>query len=403
MASIKLKHSGGNGVIIAAPSSNPASDKTLTLPSDVDGTVVSKDSSNSLQNITGINGGQLGNRNLIINGGMICSQRGSSFASITNAFCLDRFKFRNNNGISGTFTVSQSTDTPDGFGNSLKVDVGTADAAIAAAEVMWIGYKFEGQDLQQLAKGTSGAKKSVLSFYVKTNKTGQYSVLLHDNDNSRMFSTSYTVSNTNWNRYTIDVAADTTGAYGNDNASSLEIYWYLGAGSDRTSGTLTNAWAAYADANVAAGQVNFADSTSNEFYITGIQYEVNESGVATEFEHKSFGQELALAKRYYQQYPQNPADAYGPIGVGRIRSGTNAQVVLTFPEMRSSPSVAKSGNLRVLHAATATVVNSVAGSHLARTTVFIEPIVSSGLAQGEGCILTADNDSSGKVTLTAEL
>ena len=77
MASIKLKHSGGNGVIIAAPTSNPASDKTLTLPSDVDGTVVSKDSSNSLQNIAGINGGQLGNRNLIINT-MLVAQRGTS-------------------------------------------------------------------------------------------------------------------------------------------------------------------------------------------------------------------------------------------------------------------------------------------------------------------------------------
>ena len=81
MASIKLKHSGGNGVIIAAPTSNPASDKTLTLPSDVDGTVVSKDSSNSLQNITGINGGQLGNRRLTINGDMRIAQRGTSFTA----------------------------------------------------------------------------------------------------------------------------------------------------------------------------------------------------------------------------------------------------------------------------------------------------------------------------------
>ena len=81
----------------------------------------------------------------------------------------------------------------------------------------------------------------------------------------------------------------------------------------------------------------------------------------------------------------------------------NVQMVITFPEMRSSPSVAKSGNLRILHAGTATTVNSVAASHLARTTAFIEPLVTSGLTQGEGCILTADNDSTGKITLTAEL
>ena len=90
MASIKLKHSGGNGVIIAAPTSNPASDKTLTLPSDVDGTVVSKDSSNSLQNIAGINGGQLGNRNLIINGAMQVAQRGTSSVGSNEYGSVDR-------------------------------------------------------------------------------------------------------------------------------------------------------------------------------------------------------------------------------------------------------------------------------------------------------------------------
>ena len=279
----------------------------------------------------------LSNRNMVINGGMVCSQRGSSFANITNAYCLDRYKFRNNNGVTGTFTVSQSTDTPDEFGNSLKVAVGTADAAIASGEQFYLGTKLEGQDLQRLAKGTSGAKKSVLSFYVKTNKTGQYSVLLYDNDNTRMFSTSYTVSNANWNRYTIDVPADTTGAYGNDNGSSLEIYWYLGLGSDKQSGSFQTTWTAYTAANTGPGQVNFADSTSNEFYITGIQYEVNESGVATDFEHpRSFGDELARCQRYY--YRITPL-ANGFYGVGNVDQSNNGQILIIFPTtMRVKPS-----------------------------------------------------------------
>ena len=284
----------------------------------------------------------LSNRNIILNGGMTCSQRGSSFSNLTNHYCLDRFKFRNSNGISGTFTVSQSTESPDGFGNSLKVDVASADSAIGAAEVFNVGTKLEGQDLQRLAKGTSGAKKSVLSFYVKTNKTGQYTVLLYDYDNNRMFSTSYTVSNTNWNRYTIDVAADTTGAYGNDNGSSLEIYWYLGLGSNRTSGTLTNAWAAYSAGNVGPGQVNFADSTSNEFYITGIQYEVNESGVATDFEHRSYVEEVQRCRRYYQKFAAF-SDHYH-FGVARAESNT-ARTGLVIPvPMRAAPTVACNGS-----------------------------------------------------------
>ena len=92
MASIKLKHSGGNGSYHSCSNfRNPASDKTLTLPSDVDGTVVSKDSSNSLQNIAGVNGGQLGNRNLIINGAMNVAQRGTSLTTASGYHTVDRF------------------------------------------------------------------------------------------------------------------------------------------------------------------------------------------------------------------------------------------------------------------------------------------------------------------------
>ena len=135
--------------------------------------------------------------------------------------------------------------------------------------------------------------------------------------------------------------------------------------------------------------------------MTGVQLEVGD--VATEFEHKSYNQELALCKRYYQQFPQSPADAYGPIASGRIRNSTNAHLIVFFPEMRSSPTVTKSGNLRILHADTSSGVNSVASSHMAKNIIFIEGIVSSGLTMGQGCIMTANNDSSGKITLSAEL
>ena len=288
----------------------------------------------------------LSNRNLVINGSMICSQRGSSFASITDAYCLDRYKFRNNNGVTGTFTVSQSTDTPDEFGNSLKVAVGTQDTALAAGESFHISTRLEGQDLQRLAKGTSSAKKSVLSFYVKTNKTGTYAVMLYDVDNNRQFSTTYTVSNANWNRYTIDVPADTTGAFGNDNERSLDIYWYLGAGTNFTGGSLASSWQTYAAASEAVGQVNFAESASNEFYITGVQYEVNESGVATDFEHRSFAQELALCLRYYEKtYPYGVAlggsnSFTGYISTcGSSNAGGSMVLPIYFAEKRTTPTI----------------------------------------------------------------
>ena len=263
----------------------------------------------------------LSNRNKVINGGMIVNQRGDQSATGSEGyFACDRFKTVN--GCGAQVAISQSTDTPDGFGNSMKWDCTTADTSIAASDFFIIRYSFEGQDLQDMQKGTSSAKKVVLSFYAKATKTGTYIVELIDHDNSsRHVNKSYTISDTNWNRYTISFPADTTGTIDNDNARSMDINFWLVAGSTYNSGTLQTAWGADTNANRAVGQVNAMDSTSNDFFLTGVQLEVDQtgSGVATDFEHRSFGQELTLCQRYYQQYvnpcitgviPDNGSKAY---------------------------------------------------------------------------------------------
>ena len=239
----------------------------------------------------------LSNRNLIINGAMQVAQRGTSFAdSASGSYTLDRFLIQNSSGTPA-FTITQDTDAPIGFNNSLKVACTTADASPAAGSFSRIRYSVEAQDLQPLAKGTSSAKAQTLSFYVKTNKTGVYTVFIFDDDNTRMMSASYTVSDTNWNRYTISIPADTTGAMADDNGAGYVIHWGLSLGSNRTSGSLASTWAAYTQANEHVGNVNFADNTSNVWAITGVQLEVG--SVATDFEHRSFGQELALCQRYF--------------------------------------------------------------------------------------------------------
>ena len=309
--------------------SNSATSDAITLASD--GTCTA--------NITN----NLSNRNLIINGAMQVAQRGSTFAAIAhNAYSLDRYKFTHSG--SAVYTISKSTTSPDYFANSLKIVPTTADTSIAATDYSRFLTVLEGQDLQQFAKGTSSAKKAVLSFYVKTNKTGTYSLFYFDSNNNRQFNATYTVSNTNWNRYTIPIAADTTGAFTNNNNAALEIYWHLVAGSNRTSGSLDATWNSYTSAKEAAGHnVNFADSTSNEFYITGIQLEVDHtsSGKATDFEHRSFGQELDLCKRYFQVLVRGSdgVSGYAFLGVGAAYSSVQAEVPMRWEkEMRSFPS-----------------------------------------------------------------
>ena len=253
--------------------------------------------------ITSVGGGQLSHRNKIINGAMIVSQRnGTSVVTGVNAtgYRIDRWTHQIAS-INSAFSVSQSTDSPDGFANSYKIDVTTADTSLAAAHAHFFRQKIEGQNLQDFAKGTSSAKQFALSFYVKTTKTGVYTVELYDVDNNRAISKIFTVADTNWNRYTIIFPADTTGAFGNDNGNSLVLQFWLSAGSNYTTGTFNNsAWGSVSGkARVSSSNVNFGDSTSNDWYLTGVQLEVGDT--ATTFEHRSHAEELELCKRYYQQ------------------------------------------------------------------------------------------------------
>ena len=241
-------------------------------------------------------------RNIIINGDMSIAQRSTSVASITGTAYNTIDRFQTNISSMGTWTQSQSTDVPtgQGFSKSLKMDCTTADASPAASDVVNVRTKFEGQNLQYLKKGTSSAQSLTLSFWVKSNKTGTYIAELYDTDNNRQISQSYTISSANtWENKTVTFAGDTTGAFTNDNAESLRCTFYLGAGSDWTSGTLSTSWQSYVLADRAVGQVNLADSTSNEWYITGVQLEAGTT--ASDFEFLPHDVNLQRCFRYCQK------------------------------------------------------------------------------------------------------
>ena len=233
---------------------------------------------------------------------MDVAQRGTSQASAGDASgtydTVDRFAFANQN--MGAFTISQDTDVPSaqGFAKSLKLDCTTADASPATSDYLIFLQRFEGQNLQYLKKGTSSAQSLTLSFWVKSNKTGTYIAELRDNDNSRSISKTYTInSSSTWEKKTITYDGDTTGAFDNNNAASLNVQFWLGAGTNFTSGTLATSWASITNANRAVGQVNLADSTSNEWYITGVQLEAGQ--VASDFEFLPYDVNLRRCQRYF--------------------------------------------------------------------------------------------------------
>ena len=278
-------------------------------------------------------------RNIIINGDQSIAQRGTSTASLSSGATFgatDRFKLY---GVTfGTWTMSQSTDVPtgQGFVSSLKMDCTTANGSLSSDSQAQISQGIEGQNLQYLKKGTSNAESLTWSFWTKSNKTGTYICQIRDIDNSRSISKSYTISSADtWEKKIITFPGDTTGALGNDNDKSFEIRWWLVAGTNFTSGTLATSWASETNANNAVGQVNLADSTSNEWYVTGAQLEAGK--VASDFEFLPTDVNLRRCMRYYQE-PNKGYRMDNYVGSCYNTAKAYGQTTLSVP-MRTQPSV----------------------------------------------------------------
>ena len=351
--------------------------------------------------------GQLSHRNIVVNGAMTVSQRGTSETGITGAKFAnapDRFKIEG--GSYGTITVSQSTDSPNGFANSYKVDVTTANGSLSSGSYLELVHKLEGQDVQSFAKGTSDAKQFALSFHVKTTKTGTYVVLVIDHDNSRMVSKTYTVSDTNWNKYELIFPADTTGAFGNDNNLSLSIKFVLVAGTTFTSSSLQTTWGAVSNGPSRTGQVNFADSTSNDWYLTGVQLEVGP--VVTPFEHRSRGDELQRCRRYYQVLvDQADSGSEKSFAIACAYSSTSMHSThLLSPEMRTVPTLdytTGSSYYRAFNNGTSDYFDEftlVGNSHINAVDLMVSSALS--VTQGAAVLIRTSNNAS-RIAFTAEL
>jgi len=293
-----------------------------------------------------------GRRNIVINGAMQVAQRATSVTDLGNSAgykTVDRFKVNcdTGNATAGRFTMSQVTDIHDGFTNAIKLDCTTADTSIAAGEQLTLETSFEGQDLQQLKKGTSDAEKITISFYVKGNGNATYMLEVKDGDNDRLNHHQFAVTSS-WNRISVTLAGDTTGALDNDNAESLELRFWLHAGSNYTSGSYTeNTWASQTHANRAVGISSFFSSTDNTFFITGLQMEVGSQ--ATPFEHRSFGEEQRLCQRYAIVYSKNGQPNMGQkaIGTGASTNSSGAYQAFIFPQvtMRAVPTLTVGGSV----------------------------------------------------------
>tara|TARA_Y100000356_G_scaffold5932_1_gene4446 strand:+ start:431 stop:1465 length:1035 start_codon:yes stop_codon:yes gene_type:complete len=246
--------------------------------------------------------GSLASPNLLINGDMAISQRATSLSGQTGTSirCVDRFNIVE--GADAAFDVAQSSTAPDGFNNSLKIDTATADSSLASTQYASVYQRLEGLDVQQLLFGTSSAKFVTLSFYVRSNVTGTYSVTMSLADASSGYqSQTYSISSANtWEKKTITFIGDTTTAIPDDNTNAFAIDWCLGSGTGYTSGGATGqAWSNDVTKYFGGHAVNIMSSTDNEWLLTGVQLEIGE--VATPFKYESHEYNLQRCQRYYEE------------------------------------------------------------------------------------------------------
>ena len=295
---------------------------------------------------------------IIINGNMAVAQRSANATGLTSSGykSLDRFYttlYYTSSNV-GTFTQSQSTDVPTGYGfrNSLKMDCTTAQTSLPADGQIAIRHTIEAQNMNPFKFGTSNAEKMTLAFWVKSNLTGTYNVSMYHQDGSStpQVNSQYSISSANtWEKKVLVIPADTSNAFNDDNGQGLSIDWIMGTGSTYTGGTAPTTWSSFVNNTFNGGStINMASSTSNEWLITGIQLEVGEYSASNlpNFQHESFGENEMRCMRYYQntwntvngQYPVSTATQNTCITTSW--NDGNAPFQGAFPvQMRSTPTV----------------------------------------------------------------
>ena len=352
-----------------------------------------------------------GRRRININGEMMVAQRATSAATQdgTEGYkALDRWNILYSSSAGGAITLSQDTDVPTDytwgrFNHSAKLDVTTADTSIADAHAVTFQYRIEAKDIRNSGWNyTSSDSTLSVSFWAKSVKAGTYCVFLFTQDGTQRNNVQeYTLVANTWKHIELEFPGDSAITFDDNTEGGLYVGWALQAGPHRYESVVNGQWlnrnvgnnhGKYATSN----QVNFLDSTDNNFYLTGVQIEV---GKATRFEHRSYAEELALCQRYFLRL--RPATAYAAYGVGGAYSNTQAVAQVHFPvPLRASPTFSYNGALSTFYdviggfvSFSAMTVSQIMGaSALGYTSVKVN-VVGSGTAGNTFMLATFNNTS----------
>ena len=341
---ITLKSTGGGSVSIDVPSTGATF--TLTAPANnatiftTDGGAITGNVAFTSNNIS--IGGQtispaVGMRNRIINGDMRIDQRNAGSAvtpTVSGTYINDRWRYATDVASKFTLQQQQIASPQSCDGNRYTLSASTASAYTpTVGNYFGVTQLIEGYNVADLAWGTSIAKPVTLQFWVYCGLTGTFGGAIRTGDGSNYsYPFSYTISAANtWEKKTITIPGPTAGTWGTTNGVGLDVWFDLGSGSTFQGTAFTWASANYVTVPGAVKVVSTASASGGNWYVTGVQLE--QGTVATPFERRLYGTELALCQRYYYRMTETTYNAIG-MCIGTTASRLN----VTFPtQMRIAP------------------------------------------------------------------
>ena len=356
---------------------------------------------NALTGVTGVNSGQIGgSRNKIINGAMVIDQRnvGASVTPTNGGYQIDRYQTFTENS-DGVFTVQRVADAPAGFINSAKITVTTADASIGASQRYLFLQNIEGFNVSDLGFGAAEASAVTVSFWVKASVTGASGGSLSNAAFNRTYPFSYTINSAStWEHKKITIAGDTSGTWSTDNSVGLRVMFGIGVGSSNSGSA--NAWAG-AGYYQPTGAVNLISTLNATLNITGVQLE--KGSTATEFEHRSYGEELALCQRYL--YKSIGTQAYNAHGLGSVFAANQVDFITSYPvQMRANATASFGGTVSAAKGTTEVNISSISDVGGSTFNSFLRcTLAASSFTIGDCLTINNNNDATGYIQFDAEL
>ena len=342
-------------------------------------------------------------RNRIINGAMVIDQRnaGASINPTDGQFSVDRFViFRSQ---ASKLTAQQnagSVTPPAGFSNYLGI-TSSSSYSVVAGDYFLVSQRIEGYNMADLAWGTANAKTITLSFWVRSSLTGTFGGSLQNASQNRAYPFTYTISSANtWTQVSVTIPGCTDGTWSTTNSEGIGLYFGLGVGSTY-SGT-AGSWVLNTSLFSATGATSVVGTNGATFYITGVQLEVG--SVATPFEQRLYGTELALCQRYYLRLNSGAQTAYTSFGVGVAYSTTSASMTVNYPvQMRSQPTYNYGGSLRMLGGGAGISVTASSLGNTSYLSSYVTVTVASGLTTGNAYWFGPNGDSTAYIDFSSEL